>query len=39
MTRLKAVKKDIKNIAFIGSNPDFFLKNMMYNNVEKFTFI
>ena len=39
MSRLNAVRKDFKNICFIGPNPYMFLKNNPYENVESFTFI
>jgi hypothetical protein len=37
--RLNGIRKDFKNIAFIGPNPYFFLQNMPFKNVEKFTFM
>jgi hypothetical protein len=39
MSRLKAVRKEFKNIAFIGPNPYMFLQNHPYDNIESFTFI
>ena len=39
ITRLQGIKKNFKNIAFIGPNPYFFLQNMPFEEVEKFTFI
>ena len=39
VTRLQGIKKNFKNIAFIGPNPYFFLQNMPFSDVEKFTFI
>ena len=40
MARLKGIKKDFKNIAFIGPNPDLFLLHLPKNfAVDSFTFI
>ena len=39
LSRLKGIKKDFKNILFIGPNPDFFLRNMEYSNIDSFTYI
>ena len=37
--RLRGIKKEFYNIAFIGPNPHFFLQNNPFSDVEKFTFI
>ena len=37
--RLRGIKKEFYNIAFIGPNPHFFLQNNPFTEVEKFTFI
>ena len=37
--RLNGIRKDFKNIAFIGPSPYFFLQNMPFKNVEKFTYM
>jgi hypothetical protein len=37
--RLHGIRKDFKRIAFMGPNPYFFLQNMPFKNVEKFTFM
>ena len=39
INRLKGIKKNFQNIAFIGPNPYLFLKHMGYENVQKFTFV